>query len=47
IGVVSVLASLSPLVTALLAVTFLREHLGRRDVIALLVVLVGTALVVV
>ena len=47
IGVVSVLASLSPLVTALLAVVFLREHLERRDVIALLVVLVGTALVVV
>jgi drug/metabolite transporter (DMT)-like permease len=47
VGVVSVLASLSPLVTALLAVVFLREHLGRRDVIALLVVLVGTALVVV
>ena len=47
IGVVSVLASLSPIVTALLAVTFLRERLGRRDVIALLVVLVGTALVVV
>lgn len=47
IGVVSVLASLSPLVTALLALAFLRERLERREVIALLVVLVGTALVVV
>ena len=47
IGVVSVLASLSPLVTALLALAFLHERLGRREVIALLVVLGGTALVVV
>lgn len=47
IGVVSVLASLSPLVTALLALAFLRERLERREVIALLVVLGGTALVVV
>ena len=47
IGVVSVLASLSPLVTALLALAFLRERLARREVIALLVVLAGTALVVV
>ena len=47
IGVVSVLASLSPLVTALLALAFLHERLERREVIALLVVLGGTALVVV
>lgn len=47
IGVVSVLASLSPLVTALLALAFLRERLERREVLALLVVLGGTALVVV
>lgn len=47
IGVVSVLASLSPLVTALLALAFLHERLERREILALLVVLGGTALVVV
>lgn len=47
IGVVSVLASLSPLVTALLALAFLHERLDRREIVALLVVLGGTALVVV
>ena len=47
IGVVSVLASLSPLVTALLALAFLRERLERREILALAVVLGGTALVVV
>lgn len=47
IGVVSVLASLSPLVTALLALGFLKEKLERREILALLVVLGGTALVVV
>lgn len=47
IGVVSVLASLSPLVTALLALAFLHERLERREIAALLVVLGGTVLVVV
>lgn len=45
IGVVSVLGALSPLVTALLAVVFLRERLARLEVVALGVVLVGTVLV--
>ncbi|MBM3685661.1 MAG: DMT family transporter [Actinobacteria bacterium] len=46
IGVVSVLGALSPLVTALLAVVFLRERLVRLEVVALGVVFLGTVLVV-
>lgn len=46
IGVVSVLGALSPLVTALLAVIFLRERLVRLEVVALGVVFLGTVLVV-
>ena len=46
IGVVSVLGALSPLVTALLAVVFLRERLARLEVVALGVVFLGTVLVV-
>lgn len=45
IGVVSVLGSLSPLVTALLAVAILRERMSRVEWLALGVVLAGTALV--
>jgi uncharacterized membrane protein len=44
IGVVSVLGSLSPLVTALLALVFLRERMARLETIALVVVVVGTGL---
>ncbi len=46
VGVVSVLASLSPIVTALMAWAFLKERMSRPEVLALIVVLVGTALVV-
>lgn len=46
IGAVSVLGALSPLVTALLAVVFLRERLVRLEVVALGVVFLGTVLVV-
>jgi uncharacterized membrane protein len=45
IGVVSVLGAISPLVTALLAVIFLRERLARLEVTAFGIVLVGTVLV--
>ena len=45
IGVVSVLGAMSPLVTALLAVIFLRERLARLEVTAFGIVLVGTVLV--
>lgn len=45
IGVVSVLSSLSPLVTTLLAVILLREWLRRREVVALVVVVTGTCLI--
>ena len=45
IGVVSVLSSLSPLVTTLLAVILLREWLRRREVVALVVVVAGTCLI--
>lgn len=44
IGVVSVLGSLSPLVTALLALVILREQMARLETIALVVVVVGTGL---
>lgn len=46
IGVVSVLGSLSPMVTALLAAIFFKERLGRWDYIAFVIVLVGAGLVV-
>ena len=45
IGVVSILASLSPLVTALLALVLLKEKMARLETVALLVVVVGTCLV--
>lgn len=45
IGVVSVLSSLSPLVTTLLAVILLREWMRRREVVALVVVVAGTCLI--
>lgn len=47
IGVVSVLGSLSPLVTALLALVFLHERMARLETIALVVVVVGTGLLAV
>jgi len=46
IGIVSVLAALSPVVTALLALVFLKERMVRSEVLALVVILIGTALVV-
>lgn len=46
IGVVSVIGSLSPVVTALLALVFLKERLTRTEVLALGVVLAGTCFVV-
>lgn len=46
VGIVSVLASLSPIVTALMAWAFLKERMSRAEVLALVVVLGGTALVV-
>ncbi|CAB4969429.1 MAG: hypothetical protein F2840_16025 [Actinobacteria bacterium] len=45
IGIVSVLRSLSPIVTALLAFFILKEALRRTEVLALIVVLIGTGLV--
>lgn len=44
IGVVSVLGSLSPLVTALLALVILRERMARLETVALVVVVIGTCL---
>ncbi len=44
IGVVSVLGSLSPLVTAVLALFLLHERMARLETIALIVVVVGTGL---
>ncbi|MCX6460796.1 MAG: DMT family transporter [Actinobacteria bacterium] len=46
LGVVSVLGSLSPLVTALLALVFLSEKMTRWQTLALVIVLMGTCLVV-
>ncbi len=46
IGVVSVLGSLSPLVTTVLALVLLREKMQRLETLALVVVVAGTALVV-
>lgn len=46
VGVVSVLGSISPVITALLALLVLRERLTRVEVTALIMVMVGTALVV-
>lgn len=45
IGVVSVLASLSPIVTALLALAVFKEKLVRLEWAALVVVIIGTGLV--
>lgn len=45
IGVVSVLGSLSPLVTTVLALVLLREKMHRLETVALVVVVAGTALV--
>lgn len=45
IGVVSVLASLSPIVTALLALAVFKEKLVKLEWAALVVVVIGTALV--
>lgn len=46
VGVVSVLSSLSPIVTALMAWILLKERMSRSELVALAVVLVGTTLVV-
>jgi len=46
IGLVSVLGSLSPMVTALLALAVLKERMARSDVVALVIVLAGVALIV-
>lgn len=46
IGVVSVIGALSPIVTALLALGFLKERLTRGEVLALVIVLTGTCFVV-
>lgn len=45
VGIVSVLGSLNPIATALLAFIFLKEALARTEILALVVVLAGTALV--
>lgn len=46
LGVVAVLGSMSPIITALLAFAFLKERLSRMEITALAVVLVGTALAI-
>jgi len=46
IGVVAVLGSLSPLVTALLAAIVFKERLARSDYVAFAIVIVGAAIVV-
>ena len=46
IGIVSILASLSPMVTALLAVAFFKERLTRVELLALVIVVAGACLVV-
>lgn len=46
IGVVAVLGSLSPMVTALLAAFFFQERLTRSDYVAFAIVIVGAAFVV-
>lgn len=45
IGVVSILGSLSPLVTAVLALVLLRERMTRLETAALFIVVVGTGLI--
>lgn len=47
VGVVSVLGSLSPIVTAVLAYFFLKESMNRSQRLALLIVLIGTGIAVV
>ena len=46
IGLVTVLSSMSPMITALLAVAFLKERLTRIEVSALVIVVVGVCFVV-
>lgn len=46
IGVVSILAALSPMVTALLAVIFFKERLTRTELVALVIVVAGACVVV-
>ncbi|MFM8352708.1 MAG: EamA family transporter [Actinomycetales bacterium] len=46
LGLVAVLGSMSPIVTALLAFAFLKERLSRMEITALAVVLFGTALAI-
>jgi drug/metabolite transporter (DMT)-like permease len=45
VGIVSVLRSMSPIVTALLAFFILKEALRRTEILALIVVLIGTGMV--
>ena len=45
VGIVSVLRSLSPIVTAFLAFFILKEALRRTEILALIVVLIGTGMV--
>lgn len=47
IGIVSVIGSLSPIITAFLALAILKERLTRSEVAALAIVLVGACLMVV
>ena len=47
IGIVSVIGSLSPIITACLALAILKERLTRSEVAALAIVLVGACLMVV
>jgi drug/metabolite transporter (DMT)-like permease len=46
LGIVSILASLSPMVTALLAVAFFNERLTRAELLALVIVVAGACFVV-
>lgn len=46
IGVVALLGSLSPMVTALLAAFIYKERLTRSDRLAFAIVVIGTALIV-
>jgi drug/metabolite transporter (DMT)-like permease len=47
IGIVSVLAALSPVVTAILALIFLKERMNGAEIMSLVVILAGTAMVVI
>ena len=46
LGIVSILAALSPMVTALLAVAFCKETLTRTELLALIIVVAGACFVV-